>query len=147
MPQSEKSLAVVAEWVLKAENDLTNAVHTLKLGRKCPTDTVCFHAQQCVEKYLKAYLVLADVNFPKTHDIESLVSPLPITVRLPLTVEQQEILSDYAVFSRYPGDSEPIPLAEARTAVRLAKRVRKFVRSMLPPKALEAHQKQTGHRR
>ena len=35
-----------------------NAVHTLKLGADGPTDTVCFHAQQCIEKYLKALLVL-----------------------------------------------------------------------------------------
>jgi HEPN domain-containing protein len=35
----------------------------------CFTDTVCFHAQQCVEKYLKAFLVLEGIDFPKTHDI------------------------------------------------------------------------------
>ena len=50
MPDREKLIAVCAEWVAKAENDLTNAAHTLKLGASCPTDTVCFHAQQCVEK-------------------------------------------------------------------------------------------------
>jgi len=38
---------------------LKNAVHTLKMGRDCPTDTVCFHSQQCIEKYIKAFLVLA----------------------------------------------------------------------------------------
>ena len=45
---------VVRQWVQKAENDLKNAAHTLKLGVDGPTDTVCFHAQQCVEKYVKA---------------------------------------------------------------------------------------------
>ena len=57
MPDVEGTGLVVAEWVLKAEDDLKNAVHTLKLGRTGPIDTVCFHAQQCAEKYLKAYLV------------------------------------------------------------------------------------------
>ena len=47
---------VAAEWVLKAENDLKAAAQVLKLGAECPTDTVCFHAQQCAEKYLKACL-------------------------------------------------------------------------------------------
>jgi HEPN domain-containing protein len=56
MPDPEKIAIVVSEWVAKAENDLTNAAHTLKLGKACPTDTVCFHAQQVVEKYLKALL-------------------------------------------------------------------------------------------
>jgi len=45
---------VVAEWVRKAENDIRNAEYTLTMGEDCPYDTVCFHAQQCVEKYLKA---------------------------------------------------------------------------------------------
>ena len=58
MPDRNKVLTVISEWVIKAENDLTTAAHTLKLGEDCPTDTVCFHAQQCVEKYLKALLVM-----------------------------------------------------------------------------------------
>jgi HEPN domain-containing protein len=70
MPECDKVLLVVSEWVAKAENDITNATHTLKLGKDCPTDTVCFHAQQGVEKYLKALLVLERIDFPKTHDIE-----------------------------------------------------------------------------
>lgn len=48
---------VVRLWVNKAENDLAAAALTLKAGRKAPADTVCFHAQQCVEKYVKALLV------------------------------------------------------------------------------------------
>ena len=63
MPGHSRSIEVVREWVLKAENDFTNAVHTLKLKEKCPTDTVCFHAQQAVEKYLKALLVFKNLDF------------------------------------------------------------------------------------
>ena len=40
MPDPEKIAIVVSEWVTKAENDLKNAVHALKLGQDCPTDTV-----------------------------------------------------------------------------------------------------------
>jgi HEPN domain-containing protein len=63
--------------VAEAENDLKNAAHTLKLGRACPTDTVCFHAQQRAEKYLKAYLVWKHVPFRKTHAIKELVELMP----------------------------------------------------------------------
>lgn len=56
MPEVEGVLSVVREWVVKAENDLKNAAHTLKMGEAGPMDTVCFHAQQCAEKYLKASL-------------------------------------------------------------------------------------------
>lgn len=44
-------------WIKKAEGDLKTAEHTLTLKERCPFDTVCFHAQQCAEKYLKALLV------------------------------------------------------------------------------------------
>ena len=79
MPAAERVFAIAGDWVRKAENDLVNAVHTLKLGADGPTDTVCFHAQQCIEKYLKALLVLRAIDFPKTHDLEKLVSLLPAT--------------------------------------------------------------------
>ena len=46
MPAPSALVAVLREWLQKAENDLVTAAHTLKLGKDCPTDTVCFHAQQ-----------------------------------------------------------------------------------------------------
>ena len=90
MRENSQALTVVREWVAKADNDLKTAVHTLKLGQECPTDTVCFHAQQCVEKYLKAYLVLQGVDFPKTHDIERLVALLPHGTGLSLTARSRQ---------------------------------------------------------
>jgi len=50
MQKNEQVIKVVREWIEKTENDLKNAAHTLKMGKDCPTDTICFHAQQCVEK-------------------------------------------------------------------------------------------------
>lgn len=52
MRNRERALAVVQEWVAKAENDLLAATLLLKLGRQAPADAICFHAQQCAEKYL-----------------------------------------------------------------------------------------------
>mgnify|MGYP000307964815 CR=1 FL=1 len=37
------------------------------------TSTICFHAQQAVEKYLKAFLILHDIDFPRTHDVDYLL--------------------------------------------------------------------------
>ncbi len=135
MPEPEKVAQVVREWAVKADNDLKNAAHSLKLGRDCPTDTVCFHAQQCVEKYLKAALVQAGIDFPKTHDIEVLVALLPKGLSPSLKVEQQRQLTQYATGARYPFWPE-IPLSEARRAVSLARRIRNQVRRLLPRSAL-----------
>jgi HEPN domain-containing protein len=135
MPEREKRLTVCAEWVAKAENDLTNASHALKLGETCPTDTVCFHAQPCVEKYLKAILVLDGTDFPKTHDIETLVALVRSSLRPGLTSEEQARLTEYATGARYPGWEE-ISLGEARRAVALARRVRREMRRALPRDAV-----------
>ena len=117
MPATERVVAVVREWVVKAENDLKNAAHTLEMGEACPTDTVCFHAQQCAEKYLKAFLVLKGMNFPRNHDIEALVALLPKRVDAELSATEQRRLTTYATVTRYPGDYEPISLEEAQQAV------------------------------
>jgi HEPN domain-containing protein len=81
---------VAREWIIKAENDLKTAAYTIKMSKGCPTDIVCFHAQQCVEKYLKAFLVVEDIDFPRTHDIERLVSLLPAIIWLKLSIEEQK---------------------------------------------------------
>ena len=136
MPESDKIVFVAQEWITKAENDLKNAAHTIKLGSDCPTDTVCFHAQQCVEKYLKGFLVILETAFPRTHDIEVLISLLPKGVRIPLTVFQQRQLTEYALLTRYPGSYEPISLSEARDAVKLARKVKRKMQKLLEKKGL-----------
>jgi HEPN domain-containing protein len=128
MPEADERLIVTRQWIQKAENDLKNAAYTLQMGKECPTDTVCFHAQQCVEKYLKALLVFQGTDFPRTHDISQLLALLPDGVRPLMTVEEQARLTDYATITRYPGDYELISLAETRQAIRLARRVRSGIR-------------------
>ncbi|MBL7154876.1 MAG: HEPN domain-containing protein [Phycisphaerae bacterium] len=141
MHVNSRTIAVVRQWIAKAENDLKNAAHTLKLGRGCPTDTVSFHAEQCVEKYLKAFLVYKGIDFPRTHDIERLVALLPENIWLRLSVEEQRRLTAYATVTRYPGEYEPIPLREAQQSVRLARRARKEIRALLPREVLARRQK------
>lgn len=138
MPERERAFHVARGWVEKAENDLKNAANTIKMGEECPTDTVCFHAEQCVEKYLKAFLASRGTDFPKTHDIEELVARTPRTIRSVFSVEEQRRLSAYATTTRYPGDYEPIPIAEARAALALAKRLRREVRKLLPKSVVRA---------
>jgi HEPN domain-containing protein len=135
MPDHERLIAVCVEWLAKAENDLTTAAHTLKLGASCPTDMVCFHAQQCVEKYLKALLVMEGIDFPKTHDLKTMMALIPAELRPDLSFEEQLWLTDYATGARYPG-WEQISLAAARRAVAVARRVRRDVRRRLPRRAL-----------
>jgi HEPN domain-containing protein len=136
MPAPTPALTVIREWLVKADNDLKNAAHTLILGKDCPTDTVCFHAQQCVEKHIKALLTFRAIPFPKTHEIAVLRALLPPKLRPKMDRKAQERLTNYATVLRYPGAGPDVPLAEARKAVAIARRVRKVVRRHLPRAAL-----------
>lgn len=143
--EADETGQVAREWIRKAENDLKNAAFTLQMEEECPTDTVCFHAQQCVEKYLKALLVLSSVDFPRTHDIRRLLMFLPQDLAAALSPADQERLTDYAVATRYPGDYEPISLKEARRAVQLARAARRAVRKLLPKEVTRRGRRSTGH--
>lgn len=136
MPEPDRVIEVVCDWIEKAENDLKTAAHTLGLQEACPADTICFHAQQCVEKYLKAFLVSRGVDFRKTHDVEGLIALMPVRLRPDLSVEEQRRMTGYATVTRYPGEYDPLTFKEARTAVRLARRVRREIRAHLPKAAL-----------
>ena len=63
-----------AEWVAKAEADLATARRESCVVDSPNFDAVCFHSQQCAEKYLKAILVEYGVKVPRIHDLEMLVN-------------------------------------------------------------------------
>lgn len=131
MSASPDKVRLVRQWIEKAEHDLRNAEHTLTLKDDCPFDTICFHAQQCAEKYLKALLVFHEVDFPKTHDLV-LLENLAIEVSPRLKCTQLHTLNRYSIEARYPGDWETITRTEAEKAVAIAKKARDAVRFAFP---------------
>ena len=62
----------VRQWLRHADEDLRLARHGLTLRTRCPHRLVAYHAQQCAEKSLKAYLVFHKVDFPFTHNLARL---------------------------------------------------------------------------
>lgn len=94
------------EWVEKAEGDFT-CVQREWRARKSPVyDALCFHAQQCSEKYLKACLQEYDVEFDRTHNLLHLLEKvIPYAPLLAPLRDHLGILSVYAVAFRYPGAS------------------------------------------
>jgi HEPN domain-containing protein len=141
MPAHEAVLTVVREWIVKADHDLTAAAQILKLGKAAPVETVCFHAQQCVEKYLKAILVYRSIPFPKSHNIRVLMALVPRRSRPALEEDLQDRLTEYASTARYPESGLDITLTAARKAVALARRVRREVRGKFPKAALPKKKK------
>jgi len=117
-------------WIKKAEQDYQAAIALARRRRSPLPDVVCFHSQQCAEKYLKAFLVAERAYFPKTHDLIELLQLA--AVRDPSLELLKPFLSElrpYAVAFRYP-DERATP-TEARRALRHARRVRERMRHVL----------------
>ncbi len=121
----------IQRWVEKAENDLRNAEYVMNLAEDCPNDTVCFHCQQCAEKYLKALLISRGIVFPRTHDLVVLFNLASNISGLALRVEHVNPLNRYSVEARYPGDWDPIDCYEAGEALEAARNIRNAVKSVL----------------
>jgi len=111
-----------------AESWLQYAASDLELARvsgvqKVMLESLCYHAQQCAEKALKAALVACGLPVRKTHSIGLLLDLLSDRVTIPSEVGDAAILTDYAVTSRYPGDAEPVTVSDYQQAVKLAEAV------------------------
>lgn len=90
----------------KASNDLAASEDILKAGRAY--DMACFHAQQTVEKCLKALLASADEEYPLRHDLGELLEH--VKTRFPdldLPIEKIMGLAPYAVEVRYDDEFYP----------------------------------------
>jgi HEPN domain-containing protein len=117
------------EWVKKAEQDYVLA----RQGSQSKTpvhDGVCFHCQQCSEKYLKALMEELSLPIPKTHDLDMLLTALiPHHAKLRAFRRGLLFLSDFAVDARYPGYNAT--KRQANASLRWLERVRSSTRTLL----------------
>lgn len=121
---------LTAEWVEKAEADYATAGRELRVRRLANYDAVCFHAQQCAEKYLKARLQNEAVAFPRTHDLVVLLNLMPRPEQeFVALIPDLRLLSAFGVAFRYPGASADRTLA--RDAFDRCSTVRRVVRASL----------------
>ena len=118
------------EWVEKGEGDRSTARRELRVRKSPNFDAVCFHAQQCAEKYLKALLQERGAAIPRTHNLEALAKPLlPASPALAALAAGLRTLGAYAVETRYPGRSSD--RAMAREALAHCETARAAVRQIL----------------
>ncbi len=125
-----KTSDLVRGWLSKAESDIKTAgIILANPDRKdLPTDMVCFHCQQAVEKFLKAYLVSHHIQFPNTHILKDLVKKaMAVDSEFEVILEKAERLSPYAVDIRYPDDFYLPTFEEAIEAYSTAQEVKVLV--------------------
>lgn len=120
---------LVQRWVKKAEGDLRSA-RLLLVADPPESDAVAFHAQQAVEKYLKAYLVQLGIDPPRTHDLITLFDLIkPHDDSLTPLRESARPLSPLAVQVRYPFAEATVE--EAREALGYAENISAAIRERL----------------
>jgi len=123
------------EWARFAEMDLKSAEVLFKAGI---FNEVCFHAQQCVEKMLKAFLISKDEAVPKTHRLLDL---LEVALKYGTNMEKMRqsclILDQYYIPTRYPdavigSKTTGLPIRkEGEEALRLADSIFEEIKSVL----------------
>ena len=112
---------IIKEWIDKADEDFGTA-KIIYLQMPDYKDTICFHCQQAVEKYLKAYLIQKDIEFQRTHDLKMLLDLISDVVEIESEwYIKAAKLQFYAVNIRYPSgrynpnevrDKEAIDIAD-----------------------------------
>ncbi len=119
------------QWLAFAAEDLTLARHALSMGADCPYRLVAYHAQQCAEKSLKAFLVFHRDDFPFTHNISALLERCEPYANWTTQLDRADELTPYAIAVRYPGVYETVTAEQAREAVTIAANVYELIRSEL----------------
>ena len=93
----------VLEWERFAEMDYATAIHLDKTLYPKPMEIICYHCQQCAEKYLKALTEHLGKEIEKTHDLGNLATTISDSLSVPQNVLVScAKLTQYGVKIRYP---------------------------------------------
>lgn len=132
------SIESTKKWLRKAESDLKIGKDEIKTEEPA-TDAICFHMQQCVEKYLKAFLIFNHKEIRKTHDIAELIencceidSSFAELYRI-----EADRLTNYAVEIRYPEEFYFPSIQEAEESIKIAEQAKNFIIKKLKDKGFE----------
>ncbi len=111
------------EWIERAEDDWDAALRLYRARQRPNYGLVCFLAQQCAEKYLKAWLEEIGLPVPLTHNLLLLLTQVK-EIESEWSVLQPELtaLNAYSVATRYPGQTA------SKHAIRDGKAVRSAMR-------------------
>lgn len=121
---------LTAEWVQKAEDDFIVAQKMYRARNQPVYDAVCFHAQQCAEKYLKAFLQEDERDIPKVHKLLDLLKLCKeLDASLEILLPDLLAIERYSVNVRYPGMSAD--KEEAQMAFKASQTVRTQMRTKL----------------
>lgn len=122
---------LIREWLKKSEHDIGTAKVTFENIPEY-SDTICFHCQQAVEKVLKAYCLNLGIHIIQTHDLAFLLDKISEKEKVDENIYQIcEIINDYSVEVRYPGDFAEPEKHEVEEAINIAEKAIKYFKMKL----------------
>ena len=115
------------QWFSLAEQDLSIAKNSAITMHPIPVERICNLCQQSVEKALKGYLFLNDVEFPKIHDLRILLTMcVNLNPDFANFRKQMIYLNNFGVLPKYPNELQ-ITEDDAKNAIRFAEEIKEFV--------------------
>jgi HEPN domain-containing protein len=119
------------DWLRRAKSNLERA-RVGKIKEEILYEDLCFDCQQSAEKAIKALLISIDKEFPPTHSIARLLEIASETkTEIPAEIQKAIDLTDYAVKTRYPGESEPVTKEEYVEALTIAETIYNWVSNIM----------------
>ncbi len=124
MPGNNSQLA--KEWIIKSQNDFKSA--TILFKENGPTDSLCFHCHQAVEKALKGFLVFNKKEFPKIHDLIHLLNLCEkIDKDFENFKQETSFLNRFYIETRYPPEVIVYSKKECQRAIEFSEKLTQFV--------------------
>ncbi|MBZ5516944.1 MAG: HEPN domain-containing protein [Acidobacteriia bacterium] len=122
-----------AEVLLRKAQEDEFALEKLINDPASPDDILGFHAQQAVEKTLKAALAFHDVRYPFIHDLKTLVDLVRKNkISFPQELDEVRRLTPFATVFRYEYlPAEPRRPLERPWALDLVRRVRTWAEAIV----------------
>jgi len=116
----------IKEWIEKADHDLGSA-KIIYLYMPDYFDTIAFHCQQAVEKYLKAVLVFKKIEFKRSHDLIYLLEILSRYIEIEeMKFRNAFILNNFSIQIRYPNKIIKLSKEELENAIQISEEFRIF---------------------
>jgi HEPN domain-containing protein len=120
------------DWYMLAGKDHSVALHLAATMHPIPTEIICYHCQQTVEKYLKGVLALNGEEPPYTHDLAELCKACEKYLPEFSEISQScSIISQFGIQPRYD-NAMNITEADMRSVLRYVDLIKIFLIKKVP---------------
>lgn len=127
---TKEQLEYLKNWLFRANEDINVIRYLSKAELESYQSTISMHAQQAVEKFLKAFLVYHNVDFPRTHDVDFLLKECQKIDPGDFNIDTGS-LGVYGLKLRYPDDFYIPDKNETIKNINIALSVKKIVESKI----------------